>query len=120
MLDTGSSALLTGAVVASGNAGNGIALSAGSTLAMGGTSTLQPNGSRAGLQADDGASLRVAGAAFVGNGLKDLLLTFGACADFRTTSFGTYSRDATVLVRGTLGPRPRLPALTTCRAKRGA
>ena len=35
-----------------------------------------------------------------GNTAVDIQLTFGARADVRTTTFATYTCDATVLVRG--------------------
>jgi hypothetical protein len=35
--------------------------------------------------------------------VKDIQLTFGARADLQTLVFGTYTCDATVLVRGTSG-----------------
>jgi len=38
-----------------------------------------------------------------GNAASDLQLTLGTRADVRTTTFGTYTCDATVLVRGTSG-----------------
>ncbi len=40
---------------------------------------------------------------FSGNTVRDLQLTFGTRADLRTLTFGTYTCDATVLVRGTSG-----------------
>ena len=38
-----------------------------------------------------------------GNTGSDLQLTFGTRADLQTLTFGTYTCDATVLVRGTSG-----------------
>ena len=38
-----------------------------------------------------------------GNTAVDIQLTFGVRADLRTLVFGSYTCDATVLVRGTTG-----------------
>jgi len=58
---------------------------------------------RLGVVADDGVSLIVTTSTITGNAVKDIQLTFGARADLRTLTFGTYTCDATVLVRGTSG-----------------
>jgi len=58
---------------------------------------------RLGVVADDGVSLIVTTSTMTGNLVKDIQLTFGARADLRTLTFGTYTCDATVLVRGTSG-----------------
>jgi hypothetical protein len=55
-----------------------------------------------GLVADNGAGLTLVNSTLTGNSLSDLTLTFGTRADIRTTTFGTYSCDLTVLVRGGL------------------
>ena len=38
-----------------------------------------------------------------GNTVRDIQLTFGTRADLQTLTFGSYTCDATVLVRGTSG-----------------
>jgi hypothetical protein len=53
-----------------------------------------------GLLADNGAGLTLVNSTLTGNATGDFQLTFGTRADIRTTTFGTYSCDATVLVRG--------------------
>ena len=56
-----------------------------------------------GLVADNGAGLTLVNSTLTGNASSDLHLTFGTRADVGTTAFGTYTCDATVLVRGTSG-----------------
>jgi len=56
-----------------------------------------------GLVADNGAGLTLVNSTLTGNAASDLQLTFGTRADVRTTTFGSYTCDATVLVRGTSG-----------------
>jgi len=58
---------------------------------------------QAGLLADNGVGLTLANSTLTGNTTKDLQLTFGTRADVSTTVFGTFTCDATVLVRGTSG-----------------
>jgi len=53
-----------------------------------------------GLAGDNGAAVTLVDSVLTGNTVKDLLLTFGSRADVRTLTLGTYSCDATVLVRG--------------------
>jgi hypothetical protein len=53
-----------------------------------------------GFVADNGAGVTLVNSAISGNTAVDILLTFGARADVRTTTFGSYTCDATVLVRG--------------------
>lgn len=83
------------------NTMSGIVVQASSSL-IGSSVTATQNG-RIGLAGDDGAAITLADATLTANTQKDLLLTFGSRADFRTTVFGTYACDATVLVRGTAG-----------------
>ena len=56
-----------------------------------------------GLGADNGAGLTLVNSTLTANTGSDLQLTFGTRADLRTLTFGTYTCDATVLVRGTSG-----------------
>jgi hypothetical protein len=83
------------------NAMHGIAVLSSST-ATGSAVTASQNGG-VGLVVDDGAAISLSDATITTNTATDIRLTFGSRADFRTTVFGTYSCDATVLVRGTAG-----------------
>jgi hypothetical protein len=56
-----------------------------------------------GLVADDVVSIKLTTATITNNTVRDLQLTFGAHADLLSLTFGTYTCDATVLVRGTSG-----------------
>ena len=53
-----------------------------------------------GFVADNGSGVTLVNSTVSGNTAVDIQLTFGASADVRTTTFGTYTCDATVLVRG--------------------
>jgi len=83
------------------NALAGIVVRSSST-AVGTETSVNGNGG-SGIVGDDGASITLVNSLMTGNGVKDLLLTFGSRADVRTSVFGTYSCDATVLARGTAG-----------------
>ena len=54
-----------------------------------------------GFVADNGAGVTLVNSTITGNTAVDIQLTFGVRADLRTLVFGTYTCDATVLVRGT-------------------
>ena len=56
-----------------------------------------------GLNADNGAGITLVNSTVTGNTAGDVVLTFGVRADLRTMIIGTYTCDATVLVRGTSG-----------------
>lgn len=56
-----------------------------------------------GFVADNGSAVTLVNSTITGNSAVDLQLTFGARADLRTLTFGTYTCDPTVLVRGTSG-----------------
>ena len=56
-----------------------------------------------GFTADNGAGVTLVNSTISGNTAVDIQLTFGARADLRTLTFGSYTCDATVLVRGTSG-----------------
>jgi len=56
-----------------------------------------------GLLADNGTGITLVNSTLTGNSTRDIQLTFGTRADLRTLVFGTYTCDATVLVRGTSG-----------------
>jgi hypothetical protein len=83
------------------NATSGIVLRSSST-AIGSAVVASMNGG-AGLSVDDGSAISLENATLLGNTTKDIILTFGSRADLRTLEFGTYTCDATVLVRGTSG-----------------
>jgi hypothetical protein len=85
------------------NTGSGVRVLTGSTLTLVNQAqviSIQNGG--IGLVADNGAGLTLVNSTLTGNSLSDLTLTFGTRADIRTTTFGTYSCDLTVLVRGGL------------------
>jgi hypothetical protein len=82
------------------NSSYGISLQ---TASSGVLSDVTANSNGRGLGADDGVSVWVRNSTLTGNVTKDIQLTFGARADFQTMVFGTYTCDATVLVRGTSG-----------------
>ena len=83
------------------NAGSGVVLQTASTAVMSGA--LLINNGRTGLSADNGAGITVESSTITGNTMRDIQLTFATRADLRTLVFGTYTCDATVLVRGTSG-----------------
>ncbi len=56
-----------------------------------------------GFAADNGAGVTLVNSTIAGNTASDIQLTFGVRADLRTLLFGTFTCDATVLVRGTSG-----------------
>jgi hypothetical protein len=58
---------------------------------------------QAGLVSDDGTGVTLVNSTITGNTLHDIRLTFATRVDLRTLVFGTYTCDATVLVRGTSG-----------------
>ena len=62
----------------------------------------QQNGTL-GFSADNGAGVTLVNSTITGNTARDIQLTFGVRADLRTLTFGTYTCDATILVRGTSG-----------------
>lgn len=84
-----------------GNAASGIVVRTASSLTL--SDVAANNNGGAGLVGDDGVSITAQGATMLANAAHDIQLTFGARADFRTTVFGSFSCDATVLTRGTSG-----------------
>jgi len=91
-------------VNAHNNTGTGVRLVGGSTLTVVNQARiLGTQNGQAGLLADNGVGLTLANSTLTGNTTKDLQLTFGTRADVSTTVFGTFTCDATVLVRGTSG-----------------
>ena len=86
------------------NAANGIRVQNGSTLTLSNQARIMSgqNG-KVGLLADNGAGVTLVNSTIRGNTVKDIQLVFGTRADLRTTTFASYTCDATVLVRGTSG-----------------
>ena len=82
------------------NSGSGIVFRNASTGTL--TDVVASNNS-IGLAADNGVGITVQGATVTNNTARDIQLTFGTRADMSQLTFGTYSCDATVLVRGSGG-----------------
>ena len=90
------------AINARNNAGIGVRVLTGSLLQLTNQAQVNSTGNgAAGLVADNGSGLTLVNSTITDNGTTDLLMTFGARADLRTSTFGTFTCDATVLVRGT-------------------
>ena len=91
-------------VNAQNNSGDGVRVLNGATLTL--TNQARVNSlqnGQAGLVSDDGTRVTLVNSTITGNTLHDIRLTFGTLVDLRTLVFGTYTCDATVLVRGTSG-----------------
>ncbi len=89
---------------AHGNTGNGVRVLAGSTLTLVNQArVVSTQNGRIGFLADNGVGVVLRNSTITGNSLADIQLTFGTRADVLTSTFGTYTCDATVLVRGTSG-----------------
>jgi hypothetical protein len=86
------------------NAQAGVSVLTGSTLTLSNQAQIMSTANTGGgLLADNGAGVTLVNSTITGNTPKDVQLTFGTRADVRTTTFGSYSCDATVLVRGSSG-----------------
>ena len=86
------------------NSRSGVRVLTGSTLTLvNQAQVISSQNASVGLAADNGAGLTLVNSTLTGNTVRDLQLTFGTRADLQTTTFGTYTCDATVLVRGTSG-----------------
>ena len=85
------------------NTGTGVRVASGSTLTLVNQARIVGTGNRVGLLADNGVGVTLVNSTLTGNSVKDIQLTFGSRADLRTLTFGSYTCDATVLVRGTSG-----------------
>ena len=86
------------------NQGSGVRVLGGSTLTLSNQARIvSTQNTTTGLSADNGAGVTLVNSTLTGNTQKDLQLTFGTRADLRTLTFGTFTCDATVLVRGTSG-----------------
>jgi len=86
------------------NTGSGVRVLSGSTLTLVNQArVIGTQNARTGLVADNGVGVTLVNSTLTGNTLRDIQLTFGTRADLQTLVFGTYTCDATVLVRGTSG-----------------
>jgi len=91
-------------VNAHNNTGDGVRVQTGSTLTLSNQARiLSTQNGRTGFLADNGAGATLVNSTVTGNTVRDIQLTFGTRADLQTLTFGTYTCDATVLVRGTSG-----------------
>ena len=91
-------------VDANHNAGDGVRVLTGSTLTLSNQAKIATTANTgSGLVADNGAGVTLVNSTATGNSVKDVQLTFGTRADVKTSSFGTYTCDATVLARGSAG-----------------
>jgi hypothetical protein len=86
------------------NSRSGVRVLTGSTLTLvNQAQVISTQNASVGLAADNGAGLTLVNSTLTGNTVRDLQLTFGTRADLQTTTFATYTCDATVLARGTSG-----------------
>jgi hypothetical protein len=86
------------------NVKNGVRVQGGSTLTLSNQAkVISTQNAFMGLIADNGVGLTLVNSTLTGNANKDLQLTFGTRADLSSLTFGSYTCDATVLVRGTSG-----------------
>jgi len=83
---------------------NGVRVQTGSTLTLSNQAkVISTQNARTGLIGDNGVGVTLVNSTLMGNAVKDLQLTFGTRADLQTLTLGTYTCDATVLVRGNSG-----------------
>ena len=86
------------------NTGTGVRVQSGSTITLVNQARIvSTQNGRTGFLADNGAGATLVNSTITGNTVKDIQLTFGTRADLQTLTFGSYTCDATVLVRGTSG-----------------
>jgi len=91
-------------VDANHNTGNGVRVLRGSTLTVVSQGRIQStSNARTGVVGDNGVGLTFVNSTVTGNTVRDIQLTFGTRADLQTLTFGSYTCDATVLVRGSSG-----------------
>lgn len=85
------------------NAGNGVSLLGNSQLHMFLQAQIQAhNNLGLGIQVDNGSTLTLLNST-IQNNVTDLVLTFGSRGEFTNDTIGTYSCDATALIRGLSG-----------------
>ena len=86
------------------NTGNGVRVQSGSTITLVNQARIiSTQNGRTGFLADNGVGATLVNSTITGNTVRDIQLTFGTRADLQTLTFGSYTCDATVLVRGTSG-----------------
>jgi len=86
------------------NTGNGVRIQSGSTVTLVNQARIiSTQNGRTGLIADNGVGVTLVNSTITGNTVRDIQLTFGTRADLQTLTFGNYTCDASVLVRGTSG-----------------
>ena len=91
-------------ITAQNNNGSGVRVQTGSTLTLSNQArVVSTTNGRTGLLVDNGSAVTLVNSELTGNATKDLQLTFGTRADLMSVTFGTYTCDATVLVRGSSG-----------------
>jgi len=90
-------------VNAHNNTGVGVRVLSGAVLSLTNQARIIGTSNGVGLAVDNGAGVTLVNSTITGNTGGDILLTFGSRADLRTLTFGTYTCDASVLVRGTSG-----------------
>ena len=82
------------------NLKTGVRVQNGSVLTLSNQAKVIGMQNGTGLVADNGAGVTLVNSSLTGNSGKDLQLSFGTRAEVQTLTFGSYSCDATVLVRG--------------------
>jgi hypothetical protein len=93
----------TTTLVAQNNGANGISILTGSNLTMVHQAAITSTGNtKFGIQVDNGSGLTLVGSNITQN-QKDVALTFGSRGDLSTSTIGTITCDATVLLRGDTG-----------------
>ena len=86
------------------NTGSGVRVLAGSTLTLVNQArVISTQNGTIGLLADNGVGVVLRNSTITGSATRDLVLTFATRADLQSLTFGTYTCDATVLIRGTSG-----------------
>jgi Right handed beta helix region len=85
------------------NTGIGVRVLSGAVLSLTNQARVLSTQNGRGLVADNGAAVTLVNSTITGNTLPDITLTFGSRADLQTLTFGTYTCDDTVLVRGSSG-----------------
>jgi hypothetical protein len=85
------------------NTGIGVRVLSGSVLSLTNQARIIGTLNSRGLAADNGAGITLVNSTITGNTLSDIQLTFGSRADLQTLTFGTFTCDDTVLVRGSSG-----------------
>ena len=98
----------TTTVTVENNGQNGISVLTGSNLTVIHQASVKSSGNSInGIQADNGSAITLILSTLTGNTVKDVALSFGSRADITTSTVGTLSCDATILLRGGLTcPRP--------------